>query len=158
MMQRAAGVGVALLGTWLLWSGHLEVLLVTLGVLSCAIVVVMSLRMGVMDDEGPQGAAAWRLARYAPWLLWQIVLANIDVAGRILHPRLPIAPRVIRVRARQKSALGRTIFANSITLTPGTVSMDLEGDEIVVHALTKEAAEGLEAGAMNDRVAGLEVP
>jgi multicomponent Na+:H+ antiporter subunit E len=64
---------------------------------------------------------------------------------------------VIRVRARQKSALGRTIFANSITLTPGTVSMDLEGDDIVVHALTKEAAEELQGGAMNDRIAGLEV-
>lgn len=157
MVRRAAGIGVALLGTWLLWSGHLEVLLVGLGVLSCVIVVVMSHRMGVLDDEGPGVVAAWRLALYAPWLLWQIVLANLDVARRILHPRLPIAPRVIRVRARQKSALGRTIFANSITLTPGTVSMDLEGDDIVVHALTKEAAEELQGGAMNDRIAGLEV-
>lgn len=146
------------MGTWLLWSGHLEVLLVSLGVVSCVIVVVMSFRMGVMDDEGPQGAVAWRLAMYVPWLLWQIVVANIDVARRILNPRLPIAPRVIRVRTRQKTALGRTIFANSITLTPGTVSMDLEGDEIVVHALTREAADELQAGAMNDRVAGVEVP
>ena len=157
MVRRAAGIGVALMGTWLLWSGHLEVLLVSLGVLACALVLIMSRRMGVMDDEGPRVDAAWRLAAYAPWLLWQIVLANIDVARRILHPRLPIAPRVIRVRARQKSALGRTIFANSITLTPGTVSMDLEGDDIVVHALTKEAAEELQGGAMNDRIAGLEV-
>ena len=157
MARRAAGIGVALLGTWLLWSGHLEALLVSLGVLACVIVVVMSFRMGVMDDEGPRAGAAWRLARYAPWLLWQIVLANLDVARRILQPGLPIAPRVIRVRARQKSALGRTIFANSITLTPGTVSMELEGDDIVVHALTKEAAEELQGGAMNDRIAGLEV-
>ncbi len=158
MVRRAAGVGTVLFATWLLWSGHLELLLLGLGVLSCVVVVVLSLRMGVLDDEGPGVVAGWRLALYTPWLLWQIVLANIDVARRILHPKLPIAPRMIRVRAKQKSALGRTIFANSITLTPGTVSVDLDGDDIVVHALTAEAAQELKEGAMNRRVAGLDAP
>ncbi|MBI4421067.1 MAG: Na+/H+ antiporter subunit E [Gemmatimonadetes bacterium] len=144
--------------TWLLWSGHLEPLLVGLGALSCVVIVALSVRMGAMDDEGPRADAAWRLASYVPWLLWQIVLANIDVARRILSPKLPIAPRLIRVRAKQKSALGRTIFANSITLTPGTVSVDLDGEDIVVHALTSEAASELQEGAMNRRVAGLEAP
>ncbi len=145
-----------LFGTWVLWSGHLEVLLLGLGVLSCVLVLVLSRRMGVIDDEGARVGAAWRLARYTPWLLWQIVLANVDVARRILNPKLPIAPRLIRIKAKQRSALGRTVFANSITLTPGTVSVDLEGDEIVVHALTAEAARELQQGAMNARVARLE--
>ena len=140
----------------MLWSGHVEVLLLGLGVLSCVLVVVLSLRMGVFDDEGARVGAAWRLVRYAPWLLWQIVLANLDVALRILNPQLPIAPRLIRVHTKQHSAFGRTVFANSITLTPGTVSVDLDGDEIVVHALTAEAAKELQEGAMNSRVARLE--
>lgn len=157
-VRRTAGVGIALFGTWLLWSGHLTFLFLGLGALSCVVVVLLSIRMGAVDDEGPQGKAAWRLARYAPWLAWHIVLANVDVARRILHPKLPIAPRLIRVRVQQRSALGRAIFANSITLTPGTVSVDLEGDHIVVHALTAEAARELQEGAMNRRVAGLEAP
>jgi multicomponent Na+:H+ antiporter subunit E len=157
-MRRATGLGFVLFGTWMLWSGHTEVLLLTLGVLSCVLVAVVSLRMGVVDDEGPRLGFVWRLARYAPWLLWQIVRANVDVARRILNPKLPIAPRLIRVRTQQRSALGRTVFANSITLTPGTVSVDLEGDHVVVHALTAEAASELLEGAMNRRVAGLEAP
>lgn len=155
-MRHATGLAIALFGMWLLWSGHFELLLLGLGVLSCIIVAALAVRMGVLDDEGPGLVAAWRLALYLPWLLWQIVLANMDVARRILTPRLPIAPRLIRVKANQKTALGRTIFANSITLTPGTVSVDLEGDHIEVHALTAEAAEDLLAGAMNRRVAVLE--
>lgn len=156
IVRRAAGVGTVLFGTWLLWSGHTEALLLGLGILSCVLVVMLSLRMGLVDDEGPRLAVAWRLARYAPWLLWQIVKANVDVARRILNPKLPIAPRLIRVHTQQRSALGRTIFANSITLTPGTVSIDLDGEDIVVHALTAEAARELQEGTMNRRVAGLE--
>ena len=76
----------------------------------------------------------------------------MDVAKRILSPRLPISPRVIRVKAGQQSDLARVIYANSITLTPGTVSLSLEGDEIEVHALTREAAEELESGKMDRRV------
>jgi len=157
-MRQATGLGLVLFGTWMLWSGHTEVLLLTLGVMSCVLVAVLSRRMGVLDEEGPRLRVAWRLALYAPWLLWQIVLANVDVARRILNPKLPIAPRLIRVRTLQRSAFGRTVFANSITLTPGTVSVDLDGDHIVVHALTAEAASELQEGAMNRRVADLEVP
>jgi multicomponent Na+:H+ antiporter subunit E len=157
-MRQATGLGLVLFGTWMLWSGHTEVLLLGLGVMSCVLVAVLSRRMGVLDEEGPRLGVAWRLALYAPWLLWQIVLANVDVARRILDPKLPIAPRLIRVRTQQRSAFGRTVFANSITLTPGTVSVDMEGDHIVVHALTAEAASELQEGAMNRRVADLEVP
>lgn len=89
---------------------------------------------------------------YIPWLIWAIIKANIDVAKRILNPRLPIAPRIVRVTGTQKTDLCRVIFANSITLTPGTVSLDLDEEDIVVHALTKEAADDVQSGDMDRRV------
>jgi len=152
-MRHAIALTVVLAGIWLLWSGHLEALLLGLGALSCIVAVALAARMGIVDDEGVPLTLTGRAARYAPWLLWQIVKANIDVARRILSPRLPVAPRLIRVRTQQRSAVGRALFANSITLTPGTVSVDVDGDTIVVHALTAEAASDVLAGEMNRRVA-----
>ena len=89
-------------------------------------------------------------------MLWEIVKANIDVARRILDPRLPISPTIIKVRAGQRHDITRVIYANSITLTPGTVSVDTNGDEITVHALTEQAARAVETGDMDRRVSRLE--
>ena len=93
---------------------------------------------------------------YLPWLFWQIARANAAVARIILDPRLPIQPRLVRVRASQRSATGQVLYANSITLTPGTISLDLRNDTILVHALTDEAAAELETGKMDRRVCRLE--
>ena len=114
--------------------------------------MLLCLRMRIVDREGTPLELAARAPLYAPWLFWQVFKANVDVARRILTPRLPIAPRVIRVKASQKRDIARVIYANSITLTPGTVSLRLDGDEITVHALTREAAEELESGKMDRRV------
>ena len=146
-------------GTWLLWSGHYtfdHTLVLVMGLLSCAFVVYLAGRLHIVDEEGLPIHLLWRLILYIPWLLGAIVKANIDVAKRVLNPRLPISPCVIRVVATQKSDLCRVIYANSITLTPGTVSLALVGEEIVVHALTKEAADDVVSGDMDRRVAGLE--
>jgi multicomponent Na+:H+ antiporter subunit E len=116
------------------------------------------MRMRVVDREGAPIEPSLRALVYLPWLLWQIAKANLDVARRILDPRLPIDPRVIRVRASQRRDLARVIYANSITLTPGTVSIDVAGDRITVHALTREAAEGLATGEMDRRVSRVEGP
>jgi multicomponent Na+:H+ antiporter subunit E len=145
-----------LLAVWLLWSGHYTALLITLGVLSVVAVVALAHRMGITDEEGAPIDLAWPALRYSPWLAWEIIKANIDVASRIVRPSLPISPRLIRVRADLRTDVGRAIYANSITLTPGTVSVEFEGDEIVVHALTREAAEGLQTGEMERRVRRLE--
>ncbi|MBI3982962.1 MAG: Na+/H+ antiporter subunit E [Gemmatimonadetes bacterium] len=155
-MRHAIALTVVFAGIWLLWSGHLEALLLSLGALSCIVAVALAARMRILDDEGVPFALAGRAARYLPWLLLQIVKANIDVARRILNPRLPVAPRLIRVHARQQSAVGRALFANSITLTPGTVSVDVDGETIVVHALTAEAGNDVLAGEMNRRVVWVE--
>ena len=83
------------------------------------------------------------------------IAANIHVARLILDPKLPISPSMIEVKATQDSDLGRVIHANSITLTPGTVSVELEGDVILVHAISQEAAEGTLEGGIDRRVTAL---
>jgi len=95
---------------------------------------------------------------YMPWLLWQIVLANIDVAYLVWHPKQNIAPRIIKVPFSMRTSLGTMIYANSITLTPGTitVSVDETKGEMLVHALSDKAAEGLLSGEMHERVKKLE--
>jgi multicomponent Na+:H+ antiporter subunit E len=90
------------------------------------------------------------------WLGGEIVKANIDVCRRILDPRLPISPRMIKVHATQQTELGRVTYANSITLVPGTVTVSVEGDMFTVHALTRETAEDLEGGELNRRVQDVE--
>jgi multicomponent Na+:H+ antiporter subunit E len=155
-LKYAAGLILALFTLWLLWSGHYTPLLLSLGVVSSVLVLSIAMRMKVVDQEIAALRLVPRSLLYVPWLLWEVVKANVDVARRILNPKLPINPRVIRVKTGQKQDLGRVIYANSITLTPGTVSIDTEGHTITVHALTKETAEGLETGEMDRRVTRLE--
>lgn len=146
-------------GTWLLWSGHYtfdHTLVLVMGLLSCAFVVYLAGRLDIVDEEGHPIHLVWSLVLYIPWLLWAIVKANIDVAKRVLSPGLPISPCVVRVVGTQKTDLCRVIYANSITLTPGTVSLALDGEEIVVHALTQEAADDIMSGDMDRRVTELE--
>ena len=154
--MRRLSLSLVLFGVWLLFSGHYTPLVVALGVLSCGLVVVIAGRMGVIDAEGHPIEHARRSFGYLPWLFKEIAKANLSVARRILNPRLPINPRLIRVSTSQRSELGRVIYANSITLTPGTVSIRIEGDQILVHALDDEFAADLESGEMDRRVAHLE--
>ena len=93
---------------------------------------------------------------YWPWLLWEIAKAGWDVTKIILHPDLPISPELIRVPASQRTDLGRVIYANSITLTPGTISVETDEETILVHALTRAGAEGLESGDMDRRCTAFE--
>ena len=155
-MRFTIGLALALAAVWLLWSGHYTPLLLGLGAASCAATLAISLRMNIVDQEGAPIGLPPRLLLYLPWLFLEIVKANLHVAARILHPRLPISPRIIRLRAGQSGDLGRVIYANSITLTPGTVSIETEGDTITVHALTAEAEEGVLTGEMDRRVTRLE--
>lgn len=149
-------LAVVLFVVWLLLSGHYVPLILTLGVGSCAFTAWIAHRMDVADREGHPIHLGWRAWTYWPWLVWEIIKANIEVSRLILDPKLPIAPRVITVKSSQKDDLGRVIFANSITLTPGTVSIDVKGKDITVHAITQAMAEGLETGEMDRRVTQME--
>ena len=148
----ALGLGLA----WMLWSGHVEPLMIGFGILSCGLVLWLSWRLDVIDPKTGPYRIGWRFAGYVPWLLWEIARASAHVARIILTPRLPIRPRLLRVPASQKTEIGQAIYANSITLTPGTLSLDVRDGIIVVHALTARSAAELEAGGMDRRVAALE--
>ena len=154
-MAHAVSLVVALAVVWLLLSGHYDPLLLTLGGLSCLFVTFIALRMDVVDHEGHPVHLTWRALTYWPWLLWQIIKSNIDVARIIVSPSLPISPELIKVETSQSDDLGRVVYANSITLTPGTVSIFVWSDSIEVHALTHETATELKSGEMNRRVCGM---
>ncbi len=155
-MAHVISLGVGLYFLWVLLSGFFEPFLLSLGLLSCILVVLIALRMDVIDHESYPLHILPRLPFYVPWLLWEIVKANVSVAKLILHPKLPISPTVLHVRASQTTSTGRVMYANSITLTPGTVSMNLDEDQIQVHALTAGLAQDLQAGDMDRQVRRLE--
>ncbi len=148
-MIRVLSLIFVLSAVWLLLSGHYDTVFYGLGAVSVALTVWVSARMKVIDHEGHPFHIAGRVFIYFPWLFWEIIKSNIDVARRVLSPSLPISPRVFVVQASQKTAVGRTIYANSITLTPGTVTIDVRGSELEVHALTEASAEGIQSGVMD---------
>ena len=149
----AVNLGLALAAVWLLLSGIFTPFLLVLGAFSCVLVVLIAVRMDVVDRETVPIHLGGRIMLYWIWLIWQIVLANIDVAKRVLSPSLPISPRLIKVSAMQEGPIGQVIFANSITLTPGTVSVDVDKGEITVHALTEQSARDILEGPMNRKTA-----
>lgn len=155
MLHRISLAGV-LATVWLLWSGQYKALFLGLGALSVALVVTLSVRMRVVDNEGAPVDVPLRAVLYLPWLVWQIVLSNLDVMRRIVQPGPTISPRLITLPTRPRSEIGRAILANSITLTPGTVTVDVADDHFTVHALTEEAAASLLEGEMERRVCRVE--
>ena len=115
------------------------------------------MRMGIVDEEGAPAQLGLRpFTQYAPYLIKEIAVSNIEVTKIICSAEMPLHRTVIEVGAHQKSELGRVILANSITLTPGTVSVNMEGDRITVHALSFEGAEEDLSGEMGRRVSKLE--
>ena len=151
-LGHSLSLGAVLFVVWLLLSGHYTPFITLLGVASCALIVVITQRMEVADHEGHPIHLTWGALSYWPWLVIEIIKANIDVAKCIVSPSLPISPTMIRVKASQTSDLGQVIYANSITLTPGTISVDVANGEILVHALSRAGAESLLDGEMDRRV------
>lgn len=156
LFRQYGAMFLLLFGLWLLLSGHYTPLLLGFGVLSCLFVVWIVQRMDVIDHETEILRAGWRVLTYFPWLAWEIIKSNWDVAWRVLHPALPVSPTLIEVTGCQKTDMGRVIYANSITLTPGTVTVDLEGSRFTVHALTRAGADAVIAGDMDRKVGALE--
>ena len=155
-MKHAFNLTLFLFALWLLLSGHYTPLMLLLGGLSTLLVVFLALRADLIDRETHPVLLKPSILLYWLWLAREIIKSNLDVARRILTPGLPISPNVFTVRATQQSDLGRVTYANSITLVPGTVAMDVDEDVITVHALTQEAAADLKRGEMNRRVCHVE--
>ena len=131
----------------MLLSGHTAPLVVSAGVLSIIFVSWLAMRMKVFDGESYPFSLLPRLLLYWMWLFWEIVKSTVDTAKRALGPRSAIKPVVFDAPATQLTDLGRVVHANSITLTPGTVSLELEPGKISVHALHPDVAkDALESG------------
>ena len=155
-MLRAFGLGVLLFAFWLVLSGHFEPLLIGFGIGSTALVVYIAMRMDVVDEEGLPLNMGGRFWVYMPWLMKEILVANLHVAKIILTPSLPITPIVVRYRSSQETDLGKVIYANSITLTPGTITIGIYGQELEIHSLTWVDVDGREEDEMDQRVTWVE--
>ena len=141
---------------WLMMSGDFSRLNLALGIASALLVVAISRRMDVVDQESQPFHLTPRLPMYWGWLAIKVIKSNLDVTRRIWTPGCPISPNVANLRISQETALGKVIYANSITLTPGTVSLKVEGDEILVHSLSLADIATLQQGEMDRRVRDLE--
>jgi multicomponent Na+:H+ antiporter subunit E len=137
-------------------SGHYTPLLLGFGVGSCVLVVYLAHRMDVVDKEGVPFGIAVRFFRYLPWLMKEVFVANVQVAKVILDPKLPISPKMVVFHGSQQTDLGRAIYANSITLTPGTITTGIEGQDFQIHALTAADLETDEEQEMDIRCTWVE--
>jgi multicomponent Na+:H+ antiporter subunit E len=146
---------IPLAAAWLLWSGIYKPLLLGLGIFSCLLTIYIKHRMDYFETEMFALRFGGRLIGYWLWLAKEVVKSSLDVARIVLSPSLPISPRVVRIRASCAHPVDQAILANSITLTPGTLALDVHDGEIAVHALTKAGADELKQGEMDRRVAAL---
>lgn len=149
----------ALLVFWSVLSGEASLhnwFLPVAGVATCAGVTALVARRRLLLRDWGLLDLLRAAAGYLPWLLWQVAASNWRVFRIVWSPSLPIAPRVVEVPVTLATPTGRAVFANSITLTPGTVTVDAPPDRFWVHALTEADAAGVSDGVMHDRVAALE--
>lgn len=154
-MRNLVSLFVMLALLWLALSGVYKPLLFALGLASVLFALWISRRMDVIGDEHHPGLFSWRLPVFWAWLVWQIVLSNLHVAKLVFAPGR-IAPRVLKRPVKPVSIAGKVTYANSVTLTPGTVSLVLEQDELTVHALDDQSADELMREGMGAKVRWLE--
>ena len=139
MLRYLIALSIGMAAYWLALSGYLDKpMLLVLGVISIVLVAALVWRMKIADEETvPYGFFPLTFV-YFTWLFREIAKANIDVIKAVLKPELDVTPGWLHVKATPQSDMGKTMFANSITLTPGTVSVSMEGDNILVHALLSD--------------------
>ena len=152
-MKFRIGPVIVLMLFWLMLSGYYTVLLVVLGVLSVLGVKLIIDRMDIIDHEGqPILQFSIGLLFFHAWLLWKILQSNFIVARMILSPDPKLNPRLIELPTEEMNDMERVIYANAITLTPGTLTTDVSDERIQVHALSDATANDLLTGEMGRRV------
>ena len=151
-MFRIVSLIAALSVFWILMSGFFTPFLLAAGFGSALCVAWLAHRMDVIDHEGHPIHLTWSAVTYWPWLVREILKSALDVARIILDPKLPVSPTVVRFSPRQKTVVGLVTHANSITLTPGTLSIEVGYDQFTVHALTREGAAATAVSEMDRRV------
>jgi multicomponent Na+:H+ antiporter subunit E len=147
-VKHAFSLGVLLLVLWLGLSGQTSILMLSLGLASTLIIVYITGRMDRFDHEKYPTHLTSLLLRFWFFLAREVIIANIDVLKRIFRPGKNISPQFFELPSTHKTVLTRVIYANAITMTPGTVSVSLNKDTITVHSLSIEAADELRSGRM----------
>ncbi len=158
-----------LFGVWLLLSGHYDVIHISMGVFSAILVVLINLRLRkyyFFEEEIAETRAKikgifptplrfLRVLFYIPWLILQIIVASLQVAAVVLNPKMPVDPALLRFKTRLPNLASKVILANSITLTPGTITVRLKDDQFLVHALMDISSTGIIQGSLPEEVAKL---
>lgn len=156
VFRRLLLLAVLLAAAWLLWSGLYKPLLLVLGVVSCALTLWVVKRMGYFDaDIFAFRYNAVRLIPYWAWLGGEIVRSSVTVARIVLSPKRPVEPRIVRLSVDHLEPIDQALLGNSITLTPGTLTLDVDEGQLLAHSLDVDGAQGLLDGEMLRRVAEL---
>ena len=155
-MKHTTSLFFTLAAFWLLNSGHYSALILSLGFASILLILIMVFKMEVVDQESQPLNLTFKIWGFYLWLSKEIILSNITVVKHIWLGNKSISPTLKKIKISQQTDMGKVIYANSITLTPGTIAIDLIEDEIIVHALLSQGVEVLETGEMDRRVTLLE--
>ena len=143
-----------LFSLWLLMSGHYSVLIVSLGIISCAFCVYVAKRGKLIDDEGLPTFFIPRLLNYLMWLFKEILKSNVITAKVIINGK--VEPEIFTVKSSQVTDVAKVTYANSITLTPGTVTTKIQKDVFEVHALNSDFGNDVRTNEMDKKVTWLE--
>ena len=150
---------IGLFALWLIMSGIYKSLIIGFGVASSVLCVWIIHRLGLVNGPGVlQEFRIFKSLRYLFWLIVEIGKADWAVTKVILADVMPNQQRLIGVPAKQRSDFAKVLFANSITITPGTVTVETEGEHLIVHSLTNESADLDALAEMGDRICALERP
>lgn len=144
-------LAAALTSTWLIWSGMFKPLLLVLGAVSVVLTIIMAVRMRLLRKSVFALALLPRMFGFWTSLLIDIIKSNIAVAKIVLSPRLPIAPTLLRLKTPTPGAIGQATLANSITLSPGTITIDSHRGELLVHCVDQQSADELRVGNHGER-------
>ncbi len=148
-------VGVMLVVTWLVWSGFFKTLLLSLGAFSVALTLWLTKRTGYFNHETFGYRYDHRILGYWIWLAKEVVVSSLDVTKEVLRPTIQVKPTTIELDVSDLEPLDQATYGNCITLTPGTLTLDIYKNRLLVHALTENGEKGLLEGAMHRRVKAL---
>lgn len=148
---------VILFGLWLIFSGKYDAMHIGFGFVAVAIVVLMNYKLSKLNLYPERGEPnvplkLFRLPMYILWLSKEIFIASIQVAYLVVHPKMPIKPTLISFRTKLPSSVAKVILGNSITITPGTFTIDIDKDKFLVHGLVPDSSVPLENGDMQSRI------
>lgn len=156
MNARSVTLSLLLFVFWLALSGHYTVFLVVSGAICSVLIVMFSQRKQTLDEEAVPLEAVRGALVYWPWLWLEILKSSWTVARLIVSPGLKISPTMTEVDSVLRTPVALATYANSITLTPGTVTCNLQGHRLTVYALTREGAQDVETGAMDEHARVME--